>query len=173
MRTFSSLPQAEVCKCDGPAAFILPFFIFPSSRFVRVCKPRLESGYDCPEGLAAELNSWERPILLKPFRMSGCTMGKLETTIETNVSRQAHLEPVDAPSAPDYTAASVRLHTIICPWGVSPFGQKNLGTYADNRNGSDDSRCNDECRSRKEGHKGNLSLEVDLYRPKKREWDRQ
>lgn len=31
-------------------------------------------------------------------------MGRLETTIETKVSRQAHLEPVSAPSGLDYSA---------------------------------------------------------------------
>lgn len=29
-------------------------------------------------------------------------MGRLDTTTETNVSRQAHLEPDTAPSGPDY-----------------------------------------------------------------------
>jgi hypothetical protein len=100
VRICSSLPHAETCVFVGPASLLL-FFVLRSARLVKVCKPRLESGYDCPEGLPEELKSWERPIFLKPLRISGWMIGRLDTTTETNVSRQAHLEPAMAPSGPD------------------------------------------------------------------------
>lgn len=70
-RICSSLPHAEVCICVGAAAFVLLFLVSPSPRVVKLFKPRLESWYGCPDVLPEELKTWERPIFLKPLRISG------------------------------------------------------------------------------------------------------
>lgn len=84
----SSLPHAETCVCDGPAALIFAF-LSVWLLFVMFWKPLLLRGYECV-CLPEELNKAERPILLKSLRTSGWMIGRLETTIETKPSRQAH-----------------------------------------------------------------------------------
>ena len=95
-RMCSSLPHAVVCGIKGGLLFF--FRSFPEV----VCRLRLESGYVCDcEGPPDLLKRALRPILLHPRRMSGWTMGRLDTMMATNVSRHAHRLPDMAPSGPD------------------------------------------------------------------------
>ena len=68
----SSLPHAETCVCVAPT--VLNPALLESLKFLLVLlrKRRLEdSGYECVVVGRLELNTWERPILLKALRISG------------------------------------------------------------------------------------------------------
>lgn len=97
-------------------------------------------------------------------------MGRLETTIETKVSRQAHLEPDTAPSGVAY---SIHVRYVASD-RYACFCMSMLllhGTYPHNRSGPNNTRYHDKGGTGEEKHKRDLSFQVEVNSPEKGERD--
>lgn len=97
-------------------------------------------------------------------------MGRLETTIETKVSRQAHLEPDTAPSAVPYSiyvryVASDKC-VCFCRGIVSLHG-----TYPHNCSGPNNTCYHDKGGTGKKNHERDFSFQVEVNSPEKGERD--
>lgn len=97
-------------------------------------------------------------------------MGRLETTIETKVSRQAHLEPDTAPSGVPYRIYVRYMASDRC--ACFCIGILLLrGTYPHNRSGPNNTRYHDKGGTGEKNHKRYLSFQVEVNRPEEGERD--
>lgn len=105
-----------------------------------------------PEVLKSPLN----PTLLKPLRIIGWTMGRLDTIIDTNVSRHAHRLPEIAPVGP---ACSSSLSTRKMTEGLHAV------SYLENSHSTDNRGHNNEGCTTEDTDQRDLTTQADIHRP--------